>query len=525
MQKRLVGPRSKPLSAKVLRGKRGRAGKMEPRARKQAILDAALDVFAERGFEAARLDDVAARAGVAKGTLYLYFEDKEALFEEVVRGAVSPILERLDLLATAPDLPTDKILENLFAVFEKEVLGTKRKLLLRLIIAEGPRFPRIARILLSQCHLAHHAADRQGSGARCCAWRGLLRRFCALSAAGRRPAVDCGHLGRLVCEDQAARCRELSPRPSSGNNWQRAGGKVSGRKVLAAIAVLALIGAGLAAFIHFRSARMPVQFQGWVEADIVYVAPDEIGRVTTLSVREGSTVEVGSPLFTLDDDLQRAAVAENEATVINAKQAYDRADVLLTKAVGSQKDFDNAAALLRSAEARLNSSKTKLERRRMLSPVAGMIQEVYFRVGEMVEPGRPIVSIVPPGNVKVRFFVPQANLPSIHIGDRVLIHCDGCRDDLFAHVRFHLGPGRVHATCDLQPGGAGAARIPNRGDPRASRRHSHRTAGDRRPAKFIDARDNSCPEVRTERARTRPIDSLPATHGLATVRTVSMPSM
>jgi HlyD family secretion protein len=210
---------------------------------------------------------------------------------------------------------------------------------------------------------------------------------------------------------------------------------VNRRRVLAAIAVLVLTGAATAAF-YFRSAGATPQFQGWVEADIVYVSPDEIGRVTTLSVREGSTVEVGSPLFTLDDDLQRAAVAENEASVINAKQAYDRAQVLLQKAVGSQKDFDNAQALLRSAEARLNSTKTRLERRRMLSPVAGTIQEVYFRVGEMVEPGRPIVSIVPPGNVKVRFFVPQANLPSIHIGDRVLIHCDGCHDDLYAHVRF-----------------------------------------------------------------------------------------
>jgi HlyD family secretion protein len=210
---------------------------------------------------------------------------------------------------------------------------------------------------------------------------------------------------------------------------------VNRTRVLAAIAVLVLTGAGTAAF-YFRSAGAMPQFQGWVEADIVYVSPDEIGRVTTLSVREGSTVEMGSPLFTLDDDLQRAAVAENEASVINAKQAYDRAQVLLQKAVGSQKDFDNAQALLRSAEARLNSTKTKLERRRMLSPVAGAIQEVYFRVGEMVEPGRPIVSIVPPGNVKVRFFVPQANLPSIHIGDRVLIHCDGCREDLYAHVRF-----------------------------------------------------------------------------------------
>ena len=123
IQKRLVRPRSKLLSAKVLRGKQGRARKAEPAVRKQAIFDAALDVFAECGFEAARLDDVAARAGVAKGTLYLHFDDKEALFEEVVRSAVSPIIERLDALAAAPDLPTDKILDPFFAVFEKEVLG------------------------------------------------------------------------------------------------------------------------------------------------------------------------------------------------------------------------------------------------------------------------------------------------------------------------------------------------------------------------------------------------------------------
>ena len=208
------------------------------------------------------------------------------------------------------------------------------------------------------------------------------------------------------------------------------------RRALTAIALLLLIGAGIAAFAYFRSADAPAQFQGWVEADIVFVSPDEIGRVATLSVREGSTVEVGSPLFTLDDDLQQAAVAENEAAVTNATQAYDRAQVLLKKAVGSQKDFDNAEGLLRSAQARLNSTKTRLDRRRMLSPVAGTIQEVYFRVGEMVEPGRPILSIVPPGNVKVRFFVPQATLPTIHIGDRVQIQCDGCRNDLIARVSF-----------------------------------------------------------------------------------------
>lgn len=118
--------------------------KVDAAARRQAILDAALTVFAERGFEAARLDDVAAKAGVAKGTLYLYFKDKEALFEALVRGAVSPILGQASTAAAMPGMKAAGVLDLFFALFQKEVLGTNRKLLLRLIISEGPRFPALA---------------------------------------------------------------------------------------------------------------------------------------------------------------------------------------------------------------------------------------------------------------------------------------------------------------------------------------------------------------------------------------------
>lgn len=134
----------KPAAKAVPKRRPGRPRKVEPAERKAAILDAALHVFAERGFEAARLDDVAARSGVAKGTLYLYFKDKEALFEEVVRSAVSPVLERLEAVAAGPELPFDKVLDAIYELFVTEVLGTERKLLIRLILAEGPRFPRIA---------------------------------------------------------------------------------------------------------------------------------------------------------------------------------------------------------------------------------------------------------------------------------------------------------------------------------------------------------------------------------------------
>ena len=206
-------------------------------------------------------------------------------------------------------------------------------------------------------------------------------------------------------------------------------------KVFTAIAVVAALVA-VAVYLHFRDPATPSTFEGWIEAYFIFVSPDETGRVETLSVREGDTVTVGAPLFTLDSDLQRAAVAENEAAVANAKVTYDRAQELLKRAVGSQKVFDDAEAVLRSAEARLNSARTRLDRRRLFSPVAGTVQEIYFRVGEMVPAGRPIVSLLPPANVRVRFFVPQAVLPQIHIGDRIAVNCDGCAPGLTARVNF-----------------------------------------------------------------------------------------
>jgi len=148
---RLARPVGAPAKAKIAGMTKAASlaarssGRRSPtEARRQAILAAALKVFASHGFAAARLDDVAARAGVAKGTLYLYFRNKEALFEALVRHAVSPLLQHMSTVATAPDIAPLEALETFFTLFEKEVLGTERKLLLRLIMAEGPRFPAIA---------------------------------------------------------------------------------------------------------------------------------------------------------------------------------------------------------------------------------------------------------------------------------------------------------------------------------------------------------------------------------------------
>ena len=81
--------------------KRGAPRAQEPAERRAAILDAALEEFAARGFADARLDDVARRAGIAKGTIYLYFRDKESLFQELVRAMLSPLVGAIEAAAIA----------------------------------------------------------------------------------------------------------------------------------------------------------------------------------------------------------------------------------------------------------------------------------------------------------------------------------------------------------------------------------------------------------------------------------------
>ena len=177
-------------------------------------------------------------------------------------------------------------------------------------------------------------------------------------------------------------------------------------------------------------------FQGWVEAELIFVSPDEAGRIETLSVREGDIVERNAPLFEVDADLQRADVEMAKAALTNAQQAYERAQALLKTAAGTQKTLDDAEATLRTAQARLDSAQTRLGRRKMVSPVAGSVQQIYYRQGELVPAGRPVLSLLPPGNIKVRFFVPETMLPKVSLGDAVIIHCDGCEADVPAKVTF-----------------------------------------------------------------------------------------
>ena len=111
--------------------------------RRQAIIEAALDEFISRGFTATRLDDVAKRAGVAKGTIYLHFRDKELMFEELIRTALVPLIGRLHAPPAIGGSVRDAV-EGFARAFIQDVASTRRGDIVRLIVAEGPRFPSVA---------------------------------------------------------------------------------------------------------------------------------------------------------------------------------------------------------------------------------------------------------------------------------------------------------------------------------------------------------------------------------------------
>src|SRR3954454_2317395 len=111
--------------------------------RRQAIIEAAMDEFIARGFAATRLDDIAKRAGVAKGTIYLHFKDKESMFEELIRIAIVPLVGRIQGPPSTSGTVRD-LVETFAFNFIQEVVATRRGDIVRLIVAEGPRFPSIA---------------------------------------------------------------------------------------------------------------------------------------------------------------------------------------------------------------------------------------------------------------------------------------------------------------------------------------------------------------------------------------------
>mgnify|MGYP001208822774 CR=1 FL=1 len=112
--------------------------------RRRELIDAALMVFDRDGFSAAKMEDVAAAAGMAKGTVYLYADSKVALFQDVIREKIYPVLIEVEAIFKTHEGSSVDLLRNQIRRFSFEVLNPDRQKVMRLIITEGKQFPEIA---------------------------------------------------------------------------------------------------------------------------------------------------------------------------------------------------------------------------------------------------------------------------------------------------------------------------------------------------------------------------------------------
>jgi HlyD family secretion protein len=191
-------------------------------------------------------------------------------------------------------------------------------------------------------------------------------------------------------------------------------------------------------------------FNGYVEGEYLYIAPTTAGLLQTLSVARGQQVKAGDDLFAIDKTNLKATltsaeseVAEAKANLESAEKEYNRARELLPSGGASKSDFDTRKAAFEAAEAAVSMAAQKVvQTKKQLvesapkAPADGRIEDTYFNPGEYIAAGTPVVSFLPPANVKIRFFVPEAELPLFALGSAVTIRCDGCEKPIKAKIDF-----------------------------------------------------------------------------------------
>jgi len=181
-------------------------------------------------------------------------------------------------------------------------------------------------------------------------------------------------------------------------------------------------------------------FQGYIEGEYVYVASPLGGALTNLAVARGDQVTGGRLLFELERGSEAAALAEAEknlaqaqANLVLSEAAFNRR-VQLRKDQGvvSAEELDQARAQRDAGQAQVASQTAALDKARwsfdqkqQFAPANAQVHDTLYRVGEWVAAGKPVVELLPPANLKVRFFVPQAVLPKIKPGETVSVTFDG----------------------------------------------------------------------------------------------------
>lgn len=274
------------------------------------------------------------------------------------------------------------------------------------------------------------------------------------------------------------------------------------RALLIGLAVILAAG-GFGAWYLLRPQATIQGYQGYVEGYLVFMAPEDGGRIETLSVDSADQVKKGDGLFVLESSMQLAQRNESDAKLQQARAELadlqaalqrpeqiailkaqeerakaqlslsqtelDRQRTLYERGIAAKAQYDQArtaferdkAALeevqrqieaggiaarsatiraaqanVEAAEAALNQAETRLAKRRVAAPADAQVQDVFFRAGETVNAGQPVLSLLPPENRRIRFYVPEPKLATIVLGQEIAVTCDGCQPGLLARISF-----------------------------------------------------------------------------------------
>lgn len=203
---------------------------------------------------------------------------------------------------------------------------------------------------------------------------------------------------------------------------------------------------------------------GYAEGDMAFVSAPEAGWVSRVTVNRGDWVTRGELLFTLDDTHQAAARDQARAQIALAEAQIGQAEAnleywqkeiqrqggLVAAHAGTKQAYDLAksnyeqarkqVAAIHAQEAQAQASLAdatyQLSQRDIVSLTTGRVQDVLFRAGEYAPAQTPVISILPPENVYVRFFVPEKEFARVRLGQRVAIACDSCASNLTATITF-----------------------------------------------------------------------------------------
>ena len=193
-------------------------------------------------------------------------------------------------------------------------------------------------------------------------------------------------------------------------------------------------------------------FQGYIEGEYVYVAAPLAGALAKLAVTRGDQVKKGQLLFELERQSEAAALEQAEKNLVLANASLTLASSTFQRrqelrhspsAVISAEELDQArsqrdadAAQVAAQQAALDKAKWAFDQKQQFAPADAQVHDTLYRNGEWVAAGNPVVVLLPPENLKVRFFVPQEMLPQIKVGQTISIGCDGALHAIKATINY-----------------------------------------------------------------------------------------